>query len=149
MLSQMEKFLVFLLFKYQISIISRTCTWAHTNIYTLMNTHAHIQIHVNTHRNTHSHTRRHIDEHTGTHTHKHIHKYTRFLYPFIMKQTFRLFIFLGNYKKQSQWAKQWKCIFETLMSCPLDTCTEVGLLDLTIVHFEFFEALLYCFPRWL
>lgn len=82
---------------------------------------------------------------TQEHTHKHIRKHTRFLYPFIMKQTFRLLIFLGNYKKKSQWAKQWRCIFETPMSCPLDTCPEVGLLDLIIVHFEFFKALILFF----
>lgn len=82
----------------------------HTYKYTYEHTYKYTHVHTETY--THTNTCTHPDKHTGTHTQTHTH--TRFLYPFVMKQTFRLLIFLGNCKKNVSVSKAAKM-------CPWDT----------------------------
>lgn len=101
--------------------------------YMHMNTHAHIQIHVWTHIQIHTRAHRNI------HTHEHMRTYRRTQRnTYTSTHTHVSFIhlswnkhlgcsyFLATVKKMSQWAKQRRCVLETPMSCPLDTCPEVG-----------------------
>lgn len=88
--------------------------------YMHMNTHAHIQIHVWTHIQIHTRAHRNIYTHEHMHTYRRTQRntytntHTRFHYPFVMKQTFRLLIFLGNCKKNVSVSKAAKM-------CPWDT----------------------------
>lgn len=80
----------------------------HTYKYTYEHTYKYTHMHTETYTRTHAH----IQTNTQEHIHKHTH--TRFLYPFVMKQTFRLLIFLGNCKKNVSVSKAAKM-------CPWDT----------------------------